>query len=45
MAKDFETTKKAGDFSVSVNIERNPPITGVNNITVVIKDAAGKGYL
>ena len=42
MAKDFELTKKAGDFTVTVKIDRNPPIAGENNLAVVVKDAAGK---
>ena len=41
LAKDFEMTKKAGDFTVTVKIDRNPPVAGENNISVVIKDAAG----
>ena len=41
LAKDFEVTKKAGDFAVTVKIDRNPPVTGENNISVSIKDAAG----
>ena len=40
-AKDYEVTKKAGDYNVVVKIDRNPPITGDNNLTVTIKDAAG----
>ena len=41
VAKDFEVTKKAGDFTVIVKIDRNPPIVGENNIFVVLKDAGG----
>src|SRR5665647_106733 len=41
-AKDYEISKKAGDFAVQVNIDKNPPVTGNNNMTVGIKDAAGK---
>ena len=41
MAKDFEVTKKAGDYTVTVKIDKNPPITGDNNLAVVLKDAAG----
>ena len=41
MAKDFEVTKKAGDFTVIVKIDKNPPITGDNNISVGLKDAGG----
>ncbi|MCK7461840.1 MAG: hypothetical protein MZU84_07190 [Sphingobacterium sp.] len=41
-AKDYEISKKAGDLSVQVNIDKNPPVTGINKMTVAIKDAAGK---
>ena len=40
-AKDYEVTKKAGDYNVVVKIDRNPPTTGNNNLSVTIKDAAG----
>jgi roadblock/LC7 domain-containing protein len=40
-AKDYEVTKKAGDYTVMVKIDRNPPITGDNNLSVIIKDATG----
>ena len=41
-AKDYEMTKKAGDYTVQVTIDKNPPVTGNNNIAVGIKDKAGK---
>jgi hypothetical protein len=41
-AKDYEISKKAGDLSVQVNIDKNPPVTGINKMTVAIKDAVGK---
>jgi hypothetical protein len=41
-AKDYEISKKAGDFDVQVNIDKNPPVTGINKMAVAIKDAAGK---
>ncbi len=41
IAKDFEVTKKAGDYTVVVTIDKNPPTTGDNNLTVSIKDSAG----
>jgi YtkA-like len=41
-AKDYEISKKAGDLSVQINIDKNPPVTGINKMTVVFKDAAGK---
>ena len=41
-AKDYEMTKKAGDYNVQVTIDKNPPVTGNNNIAVGIKDGTGK---
>lgn len=41
-AKDYEVKKKAGEYDVIVKIDKNPPIVGDNNITIDIKDAAGK---
>jgi hypothetical protein len=40
-AKDYELTKKAGDYDVQIKIDKNPPVTGINNMTVAFKDAAG----
>lgn len=40
-AKDYEVTKKAGDYSVVVKFDRNPPITGNNNLSVTLKDSTG----
>ena len=41
IAKDYEVTKKAGDYNVVIKIDKNPPITGDNNLSVAIKDATG----
>jgi len=41
-AKDYEVKKKAGEFDVVVTIDKNPPVTGDNNVTISIKDAGGK---
>ena len=41
MAKDYEVTKKAGDSTVTLKIDRNPPVTGENNASVDIKDKSG----
>jgi len=41
-AKDYEVKKKAGDFDVVVTIDKNPPVTGDNGVTVSVKDASGK---
>ena len=42
LAKDYELTKKAGDYNVQIKIDKNPPVTGINKMTVAIKDIAGK---
>jgi hypothetical protein len=42
LAKDYEVKKKAGDFDVVVTIDKNPPVTGDNGVTVTVKDANGK---
>ncbi|MFA4911549.1 MAG: FixH family protein [Desulfobacteria bacterium] len=41
VAKEFEVTKKAGDYTVTIKIDRNPPVTGENKVSVVIKDKGG----
>jgi hypothetical protein len=41
-AKDYEVTKKAGDFNVVIKIDKNPPIAGDNNLEIAIADASGK---
>ena len=41
-AKGLEVNQKAGDFNVTVTMDKNPPGTGINNLQVDIKDATGK---
>lgn len=41
-AKDYEVKKKAGDYDVAVSIDKNPPVVGENNLSMDIRDAAGK---
>ena len=41
-AKSYEMTKKAGEYTVLVTIDKNPPVTGKNNVAVGIKDTTGK---
>jgi len=41
-AKDYEVKKKAGQYNVEVKIDKNPPVVGDNNISIEIKDPAGK---
>lgn len=41
-AKGYEVKKKAGAYDVTVVIDRNPPVTGENAVTIAVKDTAGK---
>lgn len=41
-AKDYEITKKAGDLTVLVKIDKNPPVTGINRMDITLKDTGGK---
>lgn len=41
-AKDYEVKKKAGEYDVVVSIDKNPPVVGDNNVSIDIRDAAGK---
>jgi hypothetical protein len=34
-------TKKAGDYTIDFATDKNPPVTGKNNLTVGLKDKAG----
>jgi hypothetical protein len=41
-AKDYEVSKKAGDFNVLIKIDKNPPVAGKNNMEITITDTSGK---
>ncbi|MBF0339296.1 MAG: FixH family protein [Nitrospirae bacterium] len=41
-AKDFEVEKKAGDYTLKITMDNNPPIVGDNNVVIEVKDSAGK---
>ena len=41
LAKDYELTKKTGDYNVQIMIDKNPPVTGINKMNVAIKDVKG----
>jgi hypothetical protein len=41
-AKDYEVTKKAGAYEVTISMEKNPPVVGNNVMSVSIRDAYGK---
>ncbi len=36
-------TKKAGDYTVDVTMDKNPPVMGRNTVEIGVKDKAGKG--
>ena len=40
-ARSLEEVKKAGEYSVGIRIDRNPPIQGINNLEVEIRGADG----
>jgi hypothetical protein len=40
-AKAYEVNKKAGDYSVSITMDKNPPSVGSNNMEIIITDKAG----
>lgn len=41
-AAPYQVTKKAGDLTVNVVIDRNPPIVGKNTVEVTIRDSSAK---
>jgi len=41
-AKDYEVTKKAGEYNVAMKIDKNPPVVGDNNVKIEVKDSSGK---
>jgi hypothetical protein len=40
-AADFKVEKQAGDYSVTIVIDKNPPSTGKNNVAIEIRDKSG----
>jgi hypothetical protein len=40
-AKDYTVMKKAGNYTVEVKLDKNPPITGPNKMEINIKDEKG----
>lgn len=41
-AKELKLEKKAGDNTVTLILEKNPPVTGENKALIEIKDTSGK---
>lgn len=40
-AKDYVVQKKAGNYTVEVKLDKNPPVAGLNNMEISIKDEKG----
>jgi hypothetical protein len=40
--KNYEVTKKVEDYTVKIEIDKNPPVVGNNNLSIAIQDASGK---
>ena len=41
-ARAYEVNKKAGDYSVSIKMDKNPPSVGMNNMEIAVTDKTGK---
>ena len=44
-AKEYEVTKKAGDLTVDIKIDKNPPVAGINNMEIGVKGESGKAVI
>jgi len=42
LAKNYELQKKAGDYTLDIKIDKNPPVVGDNLMELTIKDTDGK---
>ena len=40
-AKDYTVMKKAGNYTVQVKLDKNPPVTGQNKMEISIQDDKG----
>ncbi len=40
-AKEYEVQKKAGEYDVTVRIDRNPPVVGDNNVSIEVLGSGG----
>jgi len=41
-AKGYEITKSAGEYNVTITLDKNPPVAGENHMTIMLKDSSGK---
>ena len=42
VAKSYEVNRKAGNYSVNIKMDKNPPSVGVNNMEIAVTDKGGK---
>jgi len=42
LAKAYEVNKKAGEYSVEIKMDKNPPSVGMNNLEIAVTDKSGK---
>jgi hypothetical protein len=42
VAKEYEVKKTAGDYTIVVKIDKNPPVTGQNHMQVAVTDKKGE---
>jgi len=40
-AGEYTVQKKAGDYTVDIRMDKNPPVVGANQVEVAVKDKAG----
>ncbi len=41
-AADLVVSRRAGEYDVTIRLDRNPPILGINNLEVDVREAGGK---
>lgn len=41
LAKAYEVNKKAGEYSVEIKMDKNPPSVGMNNMEIAVTDKSG----
>ena len=41
-AGNYQVKRKVGEYNVVINIDRNPPIAGDNNVSIEVSDASGR---
>lgn len=41
-AADYTVKKTAGDYTVDIRMDKNPPVVGANQVEIALADKAGK---